>query len=584
MIGKLSVTVDTNHETTKTIGAELRRKRKRCMKNSMIVLVVVWIVSIIARPFQYTVVGAPASSQRQRRQQKNEQQRQRTTNKTSNPDDYYATLGLKKTCTPKQIKSSYRKLALQYHPDKVSDDVDKNEAEQKFIAISQAYSVLSDEKKRKIYDQYGVNGLEAYERGQDPAAAGFGGFGGGAGGGGGNHHFHFGGGGPGGAGSSNFGGFDAFKIFEEMFANSGGGAGGGFGGSQQFQFTSSGGGGFPGGGGFGGSGGGRTQSPMKPRDIFKRDTPGIAKLGSPKFPSASSKYFWLILFYDSQDTTSSNDDAKSVLDTIISKTSKDTVSSPFKIGAMDCSKNAIEQKFCSKQNVYLKSLPQYAFVVDGVIKFHQGSSTISAKEIYDFCIDHIQGFANSLVSNINHPTQLIDRLVHNHVIQYDGVKPPGKSNISFLLLTDKFETSPLFASIAYQYRGAKNIKFGISRAKNLKLAQMIGSVKKYPHFIAMVSPRTPSEISSHDTITLPKEYRNEKVVVKRYTGSMKSTIDISKWIDQLVGQLQRGTTTSRDNGQQESNSREPSSTKPRRTNTSNRSSDNMKRDRNEYGL
>ena len=242
-----------NKDETMKYTRFVRRRRRMLYTRRMgdtttrmiLFVMVVWFIAISNKSFPSRTIGtgvvdgAPTSSQRQRRRQneqsnnkkKNQQQQQQQRSSgsnrrtpTSNPNDYYAVLGLKKTCTPKQIKSSYRKLALQYHPDKVKDEADKEEAEEKFIAISQAYSVLSDEKKRKIYDQYGINGLEAFERGQDPAAAGFGGFGNGngGGGGGGNQHFHFGGSG-GGGGGANFGGFDAFKIFEEMFANSGGG-------------------------------------------------------------------------------------------------------------------------------------------------------------------------------------------------------------------------------------------------------------------------------------------------------------------------------------------------------------------------
>uniref|UniRef100_A0A7I4E3B9 J domain-containing protein n=1 Tax=Physcomitrium patens TaxID=3218 RepID=A0A7I4E3B9_PHYPA len=70
--------------------------------------------------------------------------------------DYYATLGVAKTADKSEIKSAYRKLARQYHP-----DVNKEpEAEQKFKDISNAYEVLSDDEKRSIYDRFGEAGLK----------------------------------------------------------------------------------------------------------------------------------------------------------------------------------------------------------------------------------------------------------------------------------------------------------------------------------------------------------------------------------------------------------------------------------------
>ena len=71
------------------------------------------------------------------------------------PDDYYQVLGLSRTATPDEIKKAYRKLALQYHPDKTKGD---KTAEEKFKKINQAYQVLSDPAKRQQYDQFGAAG------------------------------------------------------------------------------------------------------------------------------------------------------------------------------------------------------------------------------------------------------------------------------------------------------------------------------------------------------------------------------------------------------------------------------------------
>ena len=118
--------------------------------------------------------------------------------------DYYEVLGVSKSATDVEIKSAFRKLAKKYHPD-VSKEPD---AAEKFKEAQEAYAVLSDEQKRKQYDQFG--------------------------------HAAFQGGGSGGFGGFDASGFDFSDIFDEIF-------GGGF-------------------GGFGGFGGGSSNRPRKGRD------------------------------------------------------------------------------------------------------------------------------------------------------------------------------------------------------------------------------------------------------------------------------------------------------------------------------
>lgn len=72
--------------------------------------------------------------------------------------DYYNILKVNKNATEDDLKKSYRKLAMKWHPDKNPND--KKEAEARFKQISEAYEVLSDPQKRAIYDQYGEEGLK----------------------------------------------------------------------------------------------------------------------------------------------------------------------------------------------------------------------------------------------------------------------------------------------------------------------------------------------------------------------------------------------------------------------------------------
>ena len=126
--------------------------------------------------------------------------------------DYYAILGIDKNADEKEIKRAYKKMAMKYHPDRNSESEEsKKMAEKKFIDVNDAYSVLSDPKKRSMYDQ-GVDPLNPEE----------------ASGGG----MHFGG--------------DASEILKMFFGGGGG---------SPFGFSS---GGFPGGSvkfSFGGPGG-----------------------------------------------------------------------------------------------------------------------------------------------------------------------------------------------------------------------------------------------------------------------------------------------------------------------------------------
>ena len=119
--------------------------------------------------------------------------------------DYYSLLGVAKTASQDEIKKAYRKLALEFHPDRNKS----KQAEGKFKEITKAYEVLSSEEKRQMYDQVGHSAFEQ-GGGQSP----FGGAQGGQGGQYGPFNYQY----SSNAGGFDFGGYsDPFEIFEQFF-------------------------------------------------------------------------------------------------------------------------------------------------------------------------------------------------------------------------------------------------------------------------------------------------------------------------------------------------------------------------------
>ena len=173
--------------------------------------------------------------------------------------DYYDVLGVGRNADETQIKKAYRRLAKKYHPDTNAGDAD---AEQKFKEVTEAYNVLSDKEKRKMYDQFGHAAFD-----QSGAGGPWNGAGGpwnsaGGAGGAGNGFWRSYGGPQGGYQEYHFEGGNMGEMFGNIFGDifhhggSGGRCTSGAGGSRRSFGGSSGFGGFDGSSGFGGFGGG----------------------------------------------------------------------------------------------------------------------------------------------------------------------------------------------------------------------------------------------------------------------------------------------------------------------------------------
>ena len=286
-------------------------------------------------------------------------------------EDYYKILGVKRTATKAEIKRAFKKLSLKYHPDKNKDNPKK--AKEMFIKIANAYEVLSNDEKRKIYDQYGEEGIKAEEQGGGAGAhfnfdnmgfeeifSQF--FGGGKGGGGAKFEFNMGGGGNKRQGSSGFGGFGG--IFDTIFGGGGNGGFGGFQGGQQ----------------------GRKQKPkdgMKDQNYFKN-----TKVKSIKMKSLtllySRKNIWFVYFYRKGDQN-----YEKYVKTMIEFAEK--TEGLFNAGAVNCIK---DEEICEEFEV--SQTPSIMFFSENEKDYNRYDGKVDFNSLFNYATKRMSYYVNEI--------------------------------------------------------------------------------------------------------------------------------------------------------------------------------------------
>ncbi|KAI9909023.1 hypothetical protein PsorP6_014867 [Peronosclerospora sorghi] len=274
--------------------------------------------------------------------------------------DYYKTLGVSETFSDRELKKSYRQLALKYHPDKAENAQQKEAAKKQFVEVSEAYEVLSDPAKRQEYDEARTFGASGFPQGQQGSQR-----------------------------SSDETMASFTKMFENIFGHgfqdstqrfttrSSGfsGASGGFSGfpgaspgrehPNEFQFSGM--------DGFGQSQqpGGGVRYPRRPTTLFASDSP-VKSLSKRKFPDKDATHEWLVQFYtiDAPSAEFRNQYQKIARD----------LKGKVRVGAVNCDKYP---KFCASHGI--TTFPTCVYVWEGKLSKYTGE--MDEYQVYNFAIE-----------------------------------------------------------------------------------------------------------------------------------------------------------------------------------------------------
>ena len=388
--------------------------------------------------------------------------------------DYYKLLGVKRTATKAEIKKAFKKLSLKYHPDKNKDNPKK--AKEMFIKIANAYEVLSNDEKRKIYDQYGEEGIKANEQGGGGGAhfnfdnmgfeeifSQFFGGGGGA-----KFEFNMGGGGNRGkkGKSSGFGGFGG--IFDTIFGG-GGGNGGGFGGFEQ-----------------GGQQRRSQKGGMKDQNYFKN-----TKVQSLKMKSLtllySRKNIWFVYFYRKGDQN-----YEQYVKTMIEFADK--TDGLFNGGAVNCIK---DEEICEEFEI--SQTPSIMFFSENEKDYNKYEGKVDFNSLFNYATKRMSYYVNEITKE-----KLGDFFA----------KKPDKYHV--ILFTSKESTPSLYKALSKFF--INKLIFGEVHKTQTELVELF-KIKEFPTLMVMLD----EEKNKFEIYKRKMDYESLQSYLNKFAVKKKST-------------------------------------------------------------
>jgi DnaJ family protein C protein 16 len=367
-------------------------------------------------------------------------------------EDYYKILGVKRNASKKDIRKAFKKLSLKYHTDKKKDNPEK--AKQKFIKIAEAYEVLNDDEKRKIYDTYGSEGVKQHEQGQSAGPNMNMN----------NFQFNFNG--------KNFDGKSFEDIFSEFFGGKMGGGfkqgkrgkKGSFGGFSDFF------------GGFGDMFGNGNKKNFNNQQYYQKNNNrnfhgGFHEEETPNYFENSkvilvnmnilSKIYkrkkpWFILFFSPRDRN-----FKNFRNLFINLSKK--IDPSIKIGAVNCD---TDEEICEEFDI--KKINEILFLSDN----------IKEKNIIyngDLSVQKLKEFGEKYL--INYVIKVTDKNYKNFINKNDSL-------FHVILFTEKTETPSIYRIISKNYN--EKFVFGMVNKCDKELINKFNNVDKFPSLFLLI--------------------------------------------------------------------------------------------------